>query len=97
MMKSVNYFVSKKPSDQDQQALDQLDELIPQMNFEELLVSAYQILDNLACCIEDTDLSTKVVELTTSLDEDISEASADAAQIAVLKLIMHRLGDPSVR
>ncbi|NET45963.1 hypothetical protein [Okeania sp. SIO2B3] len=96
-MKSVNYFVSKKPSERDQQNLDQLDELIPQMNFEELLISAYQILDNLACCIEDTDLSREVVELATSLDEDISEASTDAVQVAVLKLIMYRLGEPSIR
>ncbi|NES64649.1 MAG: hypothetical protein F6K24_05005 [Okeania sp. SIO2D1] len=67
------------------------------MNFEELLVSGYQILANLACCIEDTDLSREVVDLATALDEDNPEASPDAAQVAVLKLIMHRLGDPSVR
>ncbi|NES64860.1 MAG: hypothetical protein F6K24_06155 [Okeania sp. SIO2D1] len=96
-MNSVNYFVSKKPSEPDHETLDRLDELIPQMNFEELLVSGYQILANLACCIEDTDLSREVVDLANSLDEDVPEVSADATQIAVLKLIVYRLGEPSIR
>lgn len=90
-MKSVNYFVHKKPSPQDQKILNQLDELIPQMGFEELLVAAYQILDNIACCVEDTELSREVVDLATSLDEDAPDTSSDTAQVAVLRYIMQNL------
>lgn len=94
-MKSVNYFVNQQLSEQDKQTLERLDELIPQMGFEELLVSAYQILDNLACCVEDTELSREVVDLATSLDEDEPETSSDTAQVAVLKCIIQNLGHRS--
>ncbi|NES01996.1 MAG: hypothetical protein F6K22_03625 [Okeania sp. SIO2F4] len=76
---SINYFIGKKPSPEDQKILDKLDEILPKLNQQEILEAIHDVSYAMA------DLKDKSeYKLFEELGADIEE---DSSNVAILKAL----------
>lgn len=77
---TINYFVSKKPSSEDQKVLDKIDEILPKLNQQEIWEAIH-------------DISYAMANLETKSDnyklfEDLAESLKDEDNnVAILKAL----------
>ena len=82
---SIGYFISRRPTEADQQKLDQLDEILPELSQEEIWESVFEIADAFsASVVVESQNYQKVRQLGEQLE-------ADSSNIALLKALVSRL------
>ncbi|NER01330.1 MAG: hypothetical protein F6K17_01150 [Okeania sp. SIO3C4] len=77
---TINYFIGKKPSPEDQKVLDKIDEILPKLNQQEILEAIHDVSYAMAD-LEDKSENYKLFE---ELGADIEE---DSSNVAILKAL----------
>ncbi|NET13332.1 MAG: hypothetical protein F6K08_10980 [Okeania sp. SIO1H6] len=77
---TINYFIGKKPSPEDQKVLDKLDEILPKLNQQEI----WEAIHDVSYAMADLEDKSENYKLFEELGADIEE---DSSNVAILKAL----------